>query len=706
MPGMSRMIAIVSSLSSVFAFSCGWGPESRYTGDLPEIRSHGVLRVITRLEPIAFLPHNAEPVTLDRDVARGLAEMLGLELRLVIADNYTQMIEKLLAGEGDLVAAGLSITEARQKQVDFSVPYRHVNELLILPDSTMSPRATADLAGREIAVRRSSAYFETLSDLQKDVSSLKIREVPESLSIEEILEGVALGTYPATVIDSNYWTAMAEYYTNLRPSLVMAKDRPVGLAMRHESKLLKEKADEYMKQHALTRHRQVMYTDDLDGLKERGRLRVITRNNAATYFIHRGVQLGFEFELMSKFAAQQGLRLELVIPPSHQDLIPWLREGRGDVIAAAMTMNEQRSRQASFSEPYMLVDEVVVVRTDNDSISSAHDLAGRTVHVRASSSFYQTLKTMQESVGGITVETVPEEMETEEILAALDEGIWDITLCDENLLQVEQAYGRNLKAAFTVKGTELVWGVRKENSQLLAALDVFIKQEYRGLFYNMMKQRYFEDSRTIAKARDPNRADLSGQLSPYDDSIKKYADQYGFDWRLIVAQMYQESRFNPRLKSWAGAQGLMQIMPRTAEQLGVGDIRQPDNGIHGGIKYLDQMMKRFDLTIPQEERIRFALAAYNVGYEHVADARRLAVRMGWSPDLWFDHVEKAMLLLQEPEYYKTARYGFCRGGQPVHYVHAIQDRYEAYIDVLPQANGADISDIMKLSNESQYAVAN
>ena len=193
MPGMSRMIAIVSSLSSVFAFSCGWGPESRYTGDLPEIRSHGVLRVITRLEPIAFLPHNAEPVTLDRDVARGLAEMLGLELRLVIADNYTQMIEKLLAGEGDLVAAGLSITEARQKQVDFSVPYRHVNELLILPDSTMSPRATADLAGREIAVRRSSAYFETLSDLQKDVSSLKIREVPESLSIEEILEGVALG---------------------------------------------------------------------------------------------------------------------------------------------------------------------------------------------------------------------------------------------------------------------------------------------------------------------------------------------------------------------------------------------------------------------------------------------------------------------------------------------------------------------------------
>lgn len=656
--------------------------KERYAGDLPELRSRGVLRVIVRPEPIAFLPRNAEPVTLDREIAQGLAEALGLELRLVVVDHYAQMVEKLLDGEGDVIAAGLAATMARRKRVAFSVPYQYVNELLIMPNSENLPRKPADLANLEIGVRRSSSFFETLVELKQRVPSLQIREVSETLNTEEIVDRVAQGMYPATVVDSNYWTAITGHYDSLRAPLVLSRNSPVALAMRPVSNGLKQRIDEYLHARPLTRHRQALFTDDLDSVKQRRRLRMITRNNAETYFIHRGVQVGFEYELMKRFAEQQGLRLEIVIPPSHGDLIPWLNAGKGDVIAAAMTVNDVRVRQAAFTRPYMEVDEVVVVRTDDDLISGPEDLGGKTVHVRASSSFYQSLLTLQQTVTGIRIDVVPEDMETEEILAAVDEGRWDITLCDASLLQVEQAYGRRLKAAFSIKETPLGWAVRKDNPLLLAALDEYIKKEYRQLFFNMMQKRYFVNRRTIARARSPERADVSGRLSPYDDLVKKYADQYGFDWRLITAQMYQESRFDPDVVSWAGAGGLMQVMPGTARHLGVGDVRQPEAGIHAGVKYLHQMLQRFNPQMQPEARIRFALAAYNVGYEHVADARRLAIRKGWETDRWFDHVEKAMLLLQKPEYYRLARYGYCRGGQPVHYVRAIQDRYEAYVDVL------------------------
>ncbi|MDE2699360.1 MAG: transglycosylase SLT domain-containing protein [Gemmatimonadota bacterium] len=178
------------------------------------------------------------------------------------------------------------------------------------------------------------------------------------------------------------------------------------------------------------------------------------------------------------------------------------------------------------------------------------------------------------------------------------------------------------------------------------------------------------------------RVGLSGQLSPYDALTKKYASQYGQDWRLITAQMYQESRFDPEAVSWVGAQGLMQVMPSTGEQLGFTDLHDPQESIHAGVKYMRQLINRFDHNLPMEVRIRFALASYNAGYGHVLDARRLAREMGWDSNRWFGNVEKAMRLLSQPDYYERARYGFCRGGQPVHYVENIQNFYDAYVEIL------------------------
>ncbi len=663
----------------------------KYTGDLPQLQDRGVLRVIVSEEPITYIPRQAEPVTLDYDIAHSLADALNLKLELVKADNYVQMLEKLLGGEGDIIASSLTITPDREKIAAFSVPYLYVDEYLITVRADSLPETVADLAGMEISVRQSSSYYQTLIDVQKEVPSLRIHTVSDTLGTEGLFKGIAQGRFKATLCDAHLWHAIANYYDNLVAPLVVAEERPLALMMRPNDTKLKVAVDEYLLAHQFTRHRQQVFTDDLPGLKERRRLRMITRNNAMTYFIYRGQQIGFEYELMKRFASQHNLNLEIVIPNSHAELLSYLNEGKGDVVASAMTITEERQEQAAFTLPYNEVSELVVVHADDDSIASLQDLAGRTIHVRASSSFYTTLMALQDSIKGLEIAIVPDDVETEDILAGVEEGIYDLTMCDSHLLDIERAYGRRLKAALSIKPTALGWAVRKDNSELLAALNEYIKEEKGGLFFNMMKKRYFKSTRAVARAKDSMRVGLSGQLSPYDDLAKKYASQYGQDWRLITAQMYQESRFDPEAVSWVGAQGLMQVMPSTGEQLGFTDLHDPQESIHAGVKYMHQLINRFDHNLPMEVRIRFALASYNAGYGHVLDARRLAREMGWDPNRWFGNVEKAMRLLSQPDYYERARYGFCRGGQPVHYVKNIQNFYVAYVEILNTAIPAKVT---------------
>ena len=657
-------------------------PSPKYTGDLPQLQARGVLRVIVSEEPITYIPRQAEPVTLDYDIAHSLADALNLKLELVKADNYVQMLEKLLEGEGDIIASSLTVTPDREKLAAFSVPYLYVDEYLITARADSLPETVADLAGMEISVRQSSSFYQTLIDVQKEVPSLRIHTVSDTLSTEGLIKGIARGQYKATLCDAHLWHAIANYYNNLVAPLVVAEERPLALMMRPNDTKLKVKVDEYLLAHQFTRHRQQTFTDDLPGLKERRRLRMITRNNAMTYFIYRGQQIGFEYELIKRFASQHNLGLEIVIPNSHAELLSYLNEGKGDVVASAMTITEERQEQVAFTLPYNEVSELVVVHADDDSIASLQDLAGRTIHVRASSSFYTTLMALRDSIKGLEIAIVPDNVETEDILAGVEEGIYDLTMCDSHLLDIERAYGRRLKAALSIKPSALGWAVRKDNTELLAALNEYIKEEKGGLFFNMMKKRYFKSTRAVARAKDSTRVGLSGQLSPYDELIKKYASQYGQDWRLITAQMYQESKFDPEAVSWVGAQGLMQVMPSTGEQLGFTNLQEPQESIHAGVKYMRQLINRFDHKLPMEERIRFALASYNVGYGHVLDARRLAREMGWDPNRWFGHVEKAMRLLSQSDYYERARYGFCRGGQPVHYVENIQNFYDAYVEIL------------------------
>lgn len=641
-------------------------------------------RVILRPDSVAFLPRNAEPVRIDREIAQGLARELERPYQPVVVEDYASMIDRLLAREGDIIAASMTITEARAKRVLFSIPYTHVDELLIVPAANKAAEAWQDLNGKTLCARRGSSYVETLNRMKQDGVDLKINVQPEDRDTEEIVDQVASGGCPATVVDSHYWNSIKRHFDNLQSLRPLAEDRPIALAMRPDDRDLKKRVDQYLVKRALTGQRDTFYTDDLPGLKERKRLRMITRNSATTFYLHRGSPFGFEYELVKRFADQHDLRLDIVIPDDNESLIPWLNEGRGDVVAAMLTITPRRLEDAAFTRPYFYDKEVVVAR-EKDNIENIRDLAGRTVHVRKSSSYYRTVQGLQETVPDINIELAPEDMQTDEILRKVAEGEWDLTICNLDLLQVEQTYGSAIKAALTVdESNKIGWAVRKDNRKLLQALNRFIKEEYRGLFYNMRKERYFENPKTIARAEDEWRMDRSGQISPYDELVKKYANRHDLDWRLIVSQMYQESRFNPKKQSWAGARGLMQLLPRAAREVGVeGNLYDPENSIKAGVLYLRRMINLLDPKLPMSERIRFGLVSYNAGRGHMLDARRLARKQGLNPDLWYENTEKAMLMLSQRKYYSKSRFGYVRGSEPVDYVRDIEDRYFSYIQQLP-----------------------
>ena len=658
------------------------GPEFIESGDLAEIRKRGKLRILyPRHTQTGRLPRRGSSIDFELDLARDFARQRGLEPVLVYVHSRDELIPSLLAGRGDLIAANLTVTAERKESVAFTVPVAVVREQLVARRDGRKVDGPADLAGRKVAVRRSSSFWDTIGALRTIHPEIEIQEMPETVDTEEIIHRVAVGELDLTVADSNLMEAALEYREDVRAAFNLTADRSIAMAVRPASRELLNALDRYLTEFQLTARNNELHLGDLPEIKERRTLRVLTRNAAATYFLWRGELMGFEYELARAFAEHLGLRLEMIVPPDGQDLLAWLREGRGDIVAAVLTPTEERRRTGvEFSRPYNFVYQVVVSRDYETHLRRADDLAGRTFHVRRSSSYWSALEKLRLDGVPLELEAAPEELETEEIIAKVATGEYDLTLADSNVLDIELTWRDDVRAAFAIGETvPQAWAVRESNPELKAAIDAFVRKEYRGLFYNVIYDKYFENSVKIRR-HVTHRFARTGDLSPYDRTVRKYAAQYGFDWRLIVAQMYQESRFDPQARSFAGAEGLMQILPCTAEELGITDIYDPEAAIHAGIKYLNWVRDRFEPELSVQDRMWFTLAGYNAGAGHVRDARRLAARQGLSPNQWFGNVERAMLLLSRSQYAQAAQHGYCRCAEPVEYVREIRERYNAYVD--------------------------
>lgn len=654
------------------------------TGDLDAIAKRGALRVLVYGGEQAVLPRAGASTTSDRELAADFAHELGVTVEPIVVPRYADLVPMLLEGKGDLIAARMTQTKERAKQIAFSRPTTTVSELLVGKKGAASaPTKVAELAGATITVRGSSSYRETLDALRdKEKLAVTVADAPEDKDTPALVHDVAAGTIALTVCDSDLLAHVQAYEPDAVALFPLKEGRVIGFGLRPSNPKLKAAADAFLVQRALHAHALEASLGDLDAIKKRGSLRMLTRNNAISYFLHKGQQQGFDYELLKLFAKEQGLRLDVVVPPEASDLIPWLLAGKGDVIAAQLTITDARKRDVAFSEPYLFADEVLVQKAGTPPITALDGLKGTTIHVRKSSSYRSTLDTLQAAHGPFTVVDAPEGTETEELIAQVGEGTIPLTVADSTIAAVEASYRSDVQVTLPLTtGARIAYGTRPTSSKLLGALDAFVKKRYRGLEYNVLKKQYFENQRVITAGREAD-VRATGTISDYDVLMKERARQYGLDWRLLAAQAYQESRFDPKAKSWVGAQGLFQVMPATGREMGFSDLEDPQQGVHAGTQYMAKLIDSFDARIPFKQRVRFALAAYNAGRGHVEDARLLAAEQGLDPNRWFGNVEKTMLLLQQPKYARRARHGYCRGEEPVKYVSEIQSRYDNWISVV------------------------
>jgi membrane-bound lytic murein transglycosylase F len=678
---MRFLAALTAQLAFALALLAA-APCSAADEDLAAIRLRGTLRVLVLAESTAELPRNA-PGFSSAELVQEFAARQGLKVQEIPCGRSDLLLPALLEGKGDVVAVGLTATLANASKVAFTQPLWVVDEVLVgMRGAPGLPVRPSELSGRKVSAVAGSAAEESLQALKaSSVPGLIIDALSPTSDAEQMLYEVSRGERALAVATSTELERLETYNPGLQHLFTVAERRPVSWAVRPSAQALRAALDGFLLEKGLVAHATRRFTTDLDGLVTHGELRVITRNNGVSYFLERGQPRGFDYELAAMLAKQLKLRLQMVVPPAHDQMVPWLLEGRGDVIAASYTVTADRARMVDFSRPYLQVQEMVVQRKGEAPLRSLSELKGRRITVRLGSSYAETLARLQPQVG-FTIVPAPEDVETEDLIDAVASGAADLTIADSHILQEELTWRTNVVGALALEPgskKDLAFAVRVGNPKLLAAVNDFVKRSARGLDFNLAYRRTFE----VPPAPSVQDGGVKGGVSSFDAIFQKFAPRYGFDWRLTAAQAYQESRFDPKARSREGAVGLLQILPRTAQSLGFSRLTDPEECTHAGIAYLAELMGQLEPDLALQQRVRFALAAYNVGIGHLTDARRLASEQGLDKNRWFGNVEKAMLELQKPAHYRRARYGYARGSEPVKYVSEIQTRYEQYLTLVP-----------------------
>jgi membrane-bound lytic murein transglycosylase F len=411
-------------------------------------------------------------------------------------------------------------------------------------------------------------------------------------------------------------------------------------------------------------------------IKESGHIIVITRNNAHCWYTYRGEPMGFEYDLAKAFADYLGVDL-LVKTTPWVDMIDALDKGEGDFIAASLTVTPSREEHVDFSNEYLSIQQRVIIHDDNYAIRELANLRGKTIHIRRGTSYEERLQELKEEGFDIKV-TLYDDTPTEELIRRVANKKIEITIADSNIALLNRRYYPEVKIGIPIEEPQsLAWAVKKGDKALLTTINAFFEAiKTDGMFRHIYDMYYRNveifDRFDVKKFHER----INTRLPRYKAIIKRAAKKYGFDWRLIVAIMYQESHFDPKAKSHRGVRGLMQLTESTAKEMGVTNRLDAQQSIMGGVKYLKKLYQRYD-EAQDLDRMLITLAGYNVGPRHVSDAQRIARKKGLDPYKW-SSLEKTLPLLCYEKYMKTSKFGYCRGTEPVRYV----NRILLYYDIL------------------------
>ncbi|WP_310446453.1 lytic transglycosylase F [Thiobacillus sp.] len=404
------------------------------------------------------------------------------------------------------------------------------------------------------------------------------------------------------------------------------------------------------------------WTGDLDGMIERRVIRVLTTYSKTNYFLDMGSQRGatydafrvFETDLNKRLAKENKLKGKhlkvhvVFIPVAREDLLTALAAGKGDIAAANLTDTPGRRKQVDFSAPvYPDASEVVVSGPGSPQVSSVDDLAGNTVFVRKTSSYYESLVALNqrfaaEKKPAVIIKEAPEALEDEDLIEMVNAGLMPLIVVDRHMADFWKQVFPDIKVHDDVAvrtGGNIAWAIRKNSPQLKVALDDFLARNAKGsTMGNVILAKYFKNAGYVKNAAAESERKKFRALVQY---FHKYGDQYDVDWLLMAAQGYQESQLDQSVRSKVGAIGVMQVMPATGKDLDVGNIAETEPNIHAGIKYMRWMIDHYygDEPMTQLDKALFAFASYNAGAGRVTQLRKEAVKRGLNPNVWFHNVE-------------------------------------------------------------------
>lgn len=424
---------------------------------------------------------------------------------------------------------------------------------------------------------------------------------------------------------------------------------------------------------------------DLPQIREKGEITAITLYSSTSYFQYKMENMGYEYELIQAFARSQGLKLNIKVAENVTRLTEMLENGEGDVIAYPITITSQNKKELLFCGPVQTTSQVVVQRANKGDtlLTDVTQLIGKQVVVKHGSPSHDRLINLNTELGGgILIEDIRKDsVTTEDLIEMVSKGSIPYTVSDEATAKLNKTYFWNidiqLKISFLQRSA---WAVRKSSPLLAEAIDRWINEKASLPAYRAINKRYFELSKKPLRIPLPDIK--NGVVSPYDDLFKKYASLIGWDWQLLASIAYQESHFDPNVVSWAGAEGLMGIMPGTARGLGVTphELKEPEIAIRTGVECLRRFNQGFSAVSDPQEKIKFTLASYNAGIGHIYDARKLAEKYGKDPAVWYNNVEDYIRLKRDPQYYNdpVCKHGYLRGTETYNYVREVLTRYEYY----------------------------
>ena len=408
-----------------------------------------------------------------------------------------------------------------------------------------------------------------------------------------------------------------------------------------------------------------------------GTLKVVTRNASTTHYFGTSGPTGLEYDLAQGFADHLGVDLDLYNAEEFTDILGDVGSWRADMAAAGLTITPSRAARYAFTDPYHTVNQVLVYRMGKRRPRSIEDLLDGQIAVTGGSSYVETLMALQLANPELRWTEMPDAASAEELLQQVASRELDYTVVDSTDLNINQNYFPSLRVGFELaKNEQLGWAFRPlPDTSLRDAANEYLALITASGELADLKARYFDRDHSLdyVGTRKFIRH-VKDRLLRYQSTFEEAGETNNVDWHLLAAQGYQESHWNPKAVSPTGVRGLMMLTQVTARQMGVADRTDPRESILGGARYLMRLKGRLPERITDPDRTYFALAAYNVGYLHLEDARILTQRAGRNPDLW-DDVRKHLPLLAQKKWYSQTKRGYARGWEPVIYVENIRSYY-------------------------------